>query len=108
VLAAKWNLKAYTGAYGMLASEEPSAASGELASKPQLTEGNHLSYALQWIAFALLGFVALAWAVRNERRIASQASAQRGKNQSPSSPQRSARKDRDAEIEDALLDQSDR
>jgi cytochrome oxidase assembly protein ShyY1 len=107
-LAAKWNLKAYTGAYGMLASEEPSAASGELASKPQLTEGNHLSYALQWIAFAVLGFVALAWAVRNERRIASQTIPQRGKNQSPSSRQRSARKDRDAEIEDALLDQSDR
>ena len=36
-------------------------------SKPALDEGNHLSYALQWILFALMGFFALGWAIRQER-----------------------------------------
>jgi cytochrome oxidase assembly protein ShyY1 len=38
----------------------------KLLSKPQLDEGNHLSYALQWIVFALMAFSALVWAVRKE------------------------------------------
>lgn len=37
-------------------------------SRPQMDEGNHLSYALQWIVFALLAFSALTWAVRQEIR----------------------------------------
>jgi cytochrome oxidase assembly protein ShyY1 len=40
----------------------------KLLSRPQLTEGNHLSYALQWIVFALMAFMALVWAVRQEIR----------------------------------------
>jgi cytochrome oxidase assembly protein ShyY1 len=40
----------------------------KLLSRPQLTEGNHLSYALQWIVFALMAFIALIWAVRQELR----------------------------------------
>lgn len=38
----------------------------KLLSRPQLDEGNHLSYAFQWIAFAVLAFFALLWAVRQE------------------------------------------
>lgn len=41
---------------------------------PELTEGNHLSYALQWILFALMSMFALVWGVRQEqefRKIAS-------------------------------------
>jgi cytochrome oxidase assembly protein ShyY1 len=38
----------------------------KLLSKPQLDEGNHLSYALQWIVFAVMAFSALVWAVRKE------------------------------------------
>ena len=34
---------------------------------PELTEGNHLSYALQWILFALMALSALVWGVRQER-----------------------------------------
>ncbi len=34
--------------------------------KPELDEGNHLSYALQWILFALMAFAALVWAIRKE------------------------------------------
>jgi cytochrome oxidase assembly protein ShyY1 len=40
----------------------------KLLSRPQLTEGNHLSYALQWIVFAIMAFMALVWAVRQEIR----------------------------------------
>ncbi|MFM7014396.1 MAG: SURF1 family protein [Actinomycetota bacterium] len=35
--------------------------------KPVLDEGNHLSYAIQWILFALMGFFALFWAIKQER-----------------------------------------
>jgi cytochrome oxidase assembly protein ShyY1 len=97
-LATAWEYPTYTGAYGSLVSEDPQAVSGILAPKPELSEGNHLSYALQWIAFALLGFIGLAWAVRNETRI------QRGKSTQRSS--RSKRTDVDADAEDALLDAS--
>lgn len=40
----------------------------KLLSRPQLTEGNHLSYAMQWIIFAIMAFIALIWAVRQELR----------------------------------------
>ncbi|MEN9749337.1 MAG: hypothetical protein RL149_415 [Actinomycetota bacterium] len=35
--------------------------------KPQLDEGNHLSYALQWILFALMAAAALFWGIKKER-----------------------------------------
>jgi cytochrome oxidase assembly protein ShyY1 len=38
----------------------------KVLSKPELTEGNHLSYALQWILFALMAFAALWWAIKQE------------------------------------------
>jgi cytochrome oxidase assembly protein ShyY1 len=38
----------------------------KLLPMPQLDEGNHLSYAIQWIIFAVLAFFALVWAVRQE------------------------------------------
>lgn len=40
--------------------------SPRLLERPQLDEGNHLSYAFQWIAFAVLAFCALLWAIRQE------------------------------------------
>jgi cytochrome oxidase assembly protein ShyY1 len=96
-LAQKWGVSTYTGAYGLLASESPEGTNGVLAAKPDITEGNHLSYALQWLAFALLGFVALWWAIRNERRI---------KNGKPARPKRV--RSRDDEAEDALLDAAEK
>lgn len=93
--------KVYTGAYGLLESEVPSGATtGVLAERPNLTEGNHLSYAFQWIAFAVLGFVALVWGIRTE--ISSRANRANGP-----TPQRRAsarRVDLDSEAEDAVDD----
>ncbi len=40
--------------------------SPRLLPRPQLDEGNHLSYAMQWILFALMAFFAFSWAIRQE------------------------------------------
>jgi cytochrome oxidase assembly protein ShyY1 len=57
----------YTGAYGLLASESPKPASRPIAApKPTLDPGPFLSYAFQWIVFALAGFTGLGWALRQE------------------------------------------
>jgi cytochrome oxidase assembly protein ShyY1 len=89
----------YVGAYGLLASEDPAPATRpQPAVKPEADEGPHLSYALQWIAFGVLAFVALIWAFRRERRIAAlpveeQAAARATK-----------RRSADSDYEDAALD----
>ena len=53
-----------TGAYGDVAAEDPAPATSPLREpRPALDEGPHLSYALQWVVFAigaLVGFVVLA------------------------------------------------
>lgn len=92
-------LPTYTGAYGLLASEDPSAAVLPApAAKPDEDEGPHLSYALQWIAFGILAFVGLVWAYRREKRIAAL----------PAEEQAAARAPRlrseDTDEEDAILD----
>jgi cytochrome oxidase assembly protein ShyY1 len=82
----------YTGMYGLLASEDPAPAESPLrAVRPVEDEGPHLSYALQWIAFGILAFIGLVWAVRRERMIAAGGVIPK-------------RRERDAEVEDALLD----
>jgi len=90
----------FTGAYGLLASEDPAPA--ELrpspALKPDADEGPHLSYALQWIAFGVLAFVALLWAFRRERRIAALPVAEQAAARAPK------RRSADADYEDAVLD----
>jgi len=65
------NRPTVTGAYGLLASESPSSSeAAPLPSlRPQVDEGPHLSYALQWLLFALMGFFGLGWAIRNELKI---------------------------------------
>jgi cytochrome oxidase assembly protein ShyY1 len=91
-VAALLDAPTYTGMYGLLISEDPVAAERPLAAiRPAEDEGPHLSYALQWIAFGILAFVGLVWAVRRERKIAAGEIIV-------------VRKERDAEIEDALLD----
>jgi cytochrome oxidase assembly protein ShyY1 len=73
-VAKQVGLPTYTGAYGQVRSESP-AASGPGAAPQRLEpqaadtgvdEGTHLSYAIQWIIFALLGFGALGWSIRRD------------------------------------------
>lgn len=56
--------------YGRLATEVPNPAEAPLPQpKPSLNEGNHLSYALQWLLFGIMAFAAFWWAYRNDRRL---------------------------------------
>ncbi|WP_309709341.1 SURF1 family protein [Pseudolysinimonas sp.] len=91
-VAALVDAPTYTGMYGLLVSEDPAPVESPLpALRPTEDEGPHLSYALQWIMFGILAFVGLVWAVRRERKIAA--------GDAPV-----VRRERDAEVEDALLD----
>ncbi len=91
-VAALVDAPTYTGMYGLLVAEDPAPAESPLpAFRPTEDEGPHLSYALQWIAFGIMAFVGLVWAVRRERKIAA-----------GNAPV--VRRERDAEVEDALLD----
>ena len=93
----------YTGAYGLLVNEDPAVARPVAASKPYPDEGPHLSYAFQWFVFALLGFIGLGFALRQEYR-AINADAPQERERAAARAARAARKERsDADIEDELL-----
>lgn len=86
--------------YLRLISENPGEASSpQPLRQPTLDEGNHLSYAVQWILFALMGFYALFWAIRQEREY-------RRMEKDPTYIPRYMRKKKitDGDIEDELLD----
>ena len=105
-VAADVGAPTYTGAYGQVRSESPAAPAGtpqRIQPQPADTgvdEGTHLSYAIQWIIFALLGFAALAWSIRRDLRdagdevilAADERAAQRRAKRAPS----------DEAVEDAL------
>lgn len=85
----------YTQAYGRLISESPELTKGQPILKPILSEGNHLSYALQWILFALMAIGAVLWTLSQERR---------RKLGLPPRRLRILNRDKDAEVEDKLLE----
>jgi cytochrome oxidase assembly protein ShyY1 len=94
-LAAQLGAPTYTGAYGLLVSEDGSVPGDvSVASRPVLDEGPHLSYSLQWYVFALGGFAAVAWGMRDELRSAS-----------PEPPPKRVRRT-DADVEDDILDRT--
>lgn len=95
----------YTGAYGLMVSEDPPAAKRPTAlPKPALDEGPHLSYAFQWFVFALLGFVGLGWAVRQEFRLLNAEDPDERERARARERRRDERAPSDAEVEDAILD----
>jgi cytochrome oxidase assembly protein ShyY1 len=58
----------YTGAYGLLASEDPPAAERPLAvDRPIRDEGPHLSYALQWFGLAVAWLILWLYVVRRKK-----------------------------------------
>jgi cytochrome oxidase assembly protein ShyY1 len=97
-------VSAYTGAYGLLASETPKPPERPVpAPRPVIDNGPFLSYAFQWILFAILGFVGLGLALRQEYRIRN--------SEDPVEQARAAERERkaalkpltDAQIEDAQI-----
>lgn len=86
-----------TSHYGRMVLETPGSTQAPLAMpKPSLNEGNHLSYAIQWIIFGLMAFFAFFWAYRNDRRMALEAAGL-----VPVRAKKKSRADIDAEFEDA-------
>ncbi len=99
----------YTGAYGLLATEDPAAAvrPAEVV-KPVADEGPHLSYAFQWIVFALMGFFGLGWAVRHEYRIRNADDPAERRRAAERRRKAAAKGPSDAQVEDELLERAGR
>ena len=56
-----------TAAYGEVLAEDPApAAAPAPAPEPEIDSGPHLSYSLQWYAFAALFFLAWGYAARQQ------------------------------------------
>lgn len=97
-------------AYGVIVSEDPAPASApQPLEDPSEDPGPHLSYAIQWIMFAIMGFVFIAYVIRTERRHRREdAEDARAEGDETGPRAASARRDRDAADEDALLDAAGR
>jgi cytochrome oxidase assembly protein ShyY1 len=104
-IAERVGLPTYTGAYGLMAAEDPAPATRPAATlRPGEDEGSHLSYALQWIAFGILGFIGLGYAIRNEYRIRNADDPLEQERARERERRRAARAPSDADIEDRILD----
>ena len=88
-----------TAAYGRMVSEETSAAALGGFDSPTDDPGPHLSYAIQWILFAIMGFIFIGYIIRTE--ITKHREDVEGK---PAVAKPSRRRDQDADVEDELLD----
>ena len=103
-IAERLGTDTYTGAYGLMKSEDPATADRPTAvTRPVRDEGPHLSYAFQWFVFALLGFVGFGFALRQEYR-AVNADAPDERARAAARAEKAARRERsDAEVEEELL-----
>ena len=99
----------HTGAYGQLVSEDPEPAEqAQLAARPVLDEGPHLSYALQWFVFATLAFIGYGYLLRQEWRRVNADDPEERMRADERRRRAALRKPSDAEDEDALLDAAGR
>ena len=94
----------YTGAYGLLDTEDPAAARPRAVSKPVADEGPHLSYAFQWVVFGIMAFIGLGWAIRQEYRVRNADDPEERERADARRRRAAAKPKTDAEIEDELLD----
>lgn len=59
-----------TGAYAIMMSEDPAPATAPHALDPPSADpGPYLSYGIQWILFAVMGFIFIWYVIRTERRV---------------------------------------
>lgn len=97
-IAERVNPELITGAYGQLVSEDPAGEALGGFTSPTDDPGPHLSYAIQWILFGIMGFAFIGYVIRIEIVKAREDAGEIA----PREPRRRA--DRDADDEDALLD----
>lgn len=98
-------------AYAIMVSEDPAPTTRPAAlSAPSEDPGPHLSYAIQWILFAIMGFVFIGYVIRTERRHRREDAEDRARGVEPSARDRApaARTDRDMQDEDSILDAAGR
>ncbi|MFY9711835.1 MAG: SURF1 family protein [Microbacterium sp.] len=92
-----------TSAYGQLVSEDPAPETTPSGfDSPTDDPGPHLSYAIQWILFALMGFIFIGYIIRTE------IVKHREELEGALAPAVKRRRDHDADTEDELLDISSR
>ena len=104
-LAERVGEPSYTAAYGVLVQTGADADEPPLAAaRPERDEGPHLSYALQWYVFALMGFVGLAWAANQERKVLAETSGSTDAATRAARKTRVKRRDADSDLEDGVLD----
>jgi cytochrome oxidase assembly protein ShyY1 len=65
-ISAETGLDLNTDWYLRLSSEVRPADQATRLLKPSTDEGNHLSYAVQWLLFGVLAFITLVFTVRKE------------------------------------------
>ncbi|WP_243635619.1 SURF1 family protein [Kocuria tytonicola] len=64
-LSASWGGQLATGGYSELVSEDPAVpGTPQAGERPEVAYGPHLSYSMQWYAFAVLVFVAYGYSAR--------------------------------------------
>ena len=98
-------------AYGVMVSEDPAPATRPAAfAAPSDDPGPYLSYAIQWILFAIMGFVFIGYVIRTERRHRREDAEDRARGVEPAHRDRTParRIDRDMEDEDSILDSAGR
>ena len=104
-VATRLDLPTYTAAYGLMATEDPAPDERPVAvTRPVKDEGPHLSYAFQWFVFALMGFVGLGWAIRQEYRTVNFDDPGEQVRAADRARRQAARPRSDSDIEDELID----
>jgi len=79
--------------YLRMVSENPKASEDfDTMPTPSIEEGNNLSYAMQWILFALMAIAALTWRIKKDRELA----------KGESKPRKKSQAQRDADLEDSI------
>lgn len=108
-----------TAAYGLMISEDPAPAERPTPlPSPAEDPGPYLSYAIQWILFAIMGFVFIGYVIKTEiaqRREDRADAAHRDAEPDASAPPLpratrapTRRRDADSDAEDAILDSAAR
>ncbi|ROQ40974.1 cytochrome oxidase assembly protein ShyY1 [Frondihabitans sp. PhB188] len=99
-------LPTYTAAFGQLKTETPAASTlPKLAQKPSVDYGLNLSYAIQWVMFALAAFGFFIYVIRQEYDARNSDEEDQRWLDEERERKRLKRGPDDAEIEDAHLDE---
>ncbi|MGP9031940.1 SURF1 family cytochrome oxidase biogenesis protein [Glutamicibacter mysorens] len=112
------------GAYGLMYGEDPAPAEApQQLDPPDMDEGPHLSYEIQWYIFGVLAFVGFWYAARQQKKLNAEEAAERAEAEALGleEPMHKVRKIRakqekkfrrdgtltDEAIEDAMLDEAE-